>query len=414
MIKSKDVRKGVDKMDEIKVVTIKMFSYFEMEFDHKTLSDETIRSNMLVKLLAYILCNRKTVINASDLCDVLWQEDESDNPIGALKNLLYRLRTILKKCFGDVEFIKTLRGAYVWNADIEVVIDVEEFERKCKEAKVEKEVTKRLALLEEALALYKGKFLPKFTTEHWVLRQAMYYHSLYVSSAKLLAQTYEEVEEYEKMELLCTNVLKYEELDDSIHCLLIKAYIHQKKNVKAEEQYKQASGLLYSQLGTKPSKEMQELYQELLKEMKNEQMNLEMIQDEIIQAKANVFGAYFCEYGVFKEIYNLQQRQAKRLGIAVYCGLLTIESYLDLPINSNAYKKFRDVAMDTLKEVVVSSLRSGDVIARYSASQYIVLLPTCDYEGGLIALERIEENFYRIATRYHAKLVCDLKEMDLE
>ena len=401
-------------MNEGKVVNVKMFSYFEMEFDHETLSDESIRSNMLVKLLAYILCNRKAVINASDLCDVLWADDESDNPIGALKNLLYRLRTILKKSFGNTEFIKTLRGAYVWNTDIEVVIDVEEFEKKCNEAKSERDVARRVLLLEEAIALYKGKFLPKFTTEHWVLRQAMYYHSLYVSSAKLLAGAYEEIEEYEKMELLSTNILKYEELDDSIHCLLIKSLIHQKKNAKAEEHYKQASALLYSQLGIKPSEEMQNLYQELLKEIKNEQMNLEMIQDEIIKAKEDSKGAYFCEYGVFKEIYNLQQRQAKRLGIAVYCGLLTIESYLDLPVDSKAYRNFRDVAMDTLKGVVVSSLRSGDVIARYSATQYIVLLPTCDYEGGLIALERIEENFYNLSTRYHVKLICDLKEMDLE
>lgn len=392
---------------------VKMFSYFEMSYQGKVLSDETIRSNMLVKLLAYLLCNRKTVISATDLCDVLWQEGESDNPIGALKNLLYRLRTILKKSFGDVEFVKTLRGAYVWNEDIPVVIDAEVFENKCKEAKQEVDVLKKQLLLEEALSLYKGKFLPKFTTEHWILRQSIYYHNLYVTSSKLLAKVYEEIQAYDKMELLCNKTLKSEELDESIHCLLMKAYIHQKKNAKAEEQYKQASSLLYSQLGTKPSKDMEDLYQELLKEMKNEQMSLVQIQDEIVHAKEKTSGAYFCEYGVFKEIYNLQQRQAKRFGIAIYCGLLTIESNLQLPLNSNAYRKFRDMAMSTLKNVVITTLRSGDVIARYSATQYIVLLPTCDYEGGLIALERIETNFYSIATRYHAKLICDLKEMDL-
>ena len=83
--------------EEDKIIHVKMFSYFEMEIDGKTLSDETLHSNMLVKLIVYILCNRKAIISANDLCDVLWREDESDNPIGALKNLLYRLRTILKK-----------------------------------------------------------------------------------------------------------------------------------------------------------------------------------------------------------------------------------------------------------------------------------------------------------------------------
>ena len=399
--------------EEDKIIHVKMFSYFEMEIDGKTLSDETLHSNMLVKLIVYILCNKKAIISANDLCDVLWREDESDNPIGALKNLLYRLRTILKKTFGYNDFIKTLRGAYAWNNNVKVIIDAEEFESKYNEAKLLDDVNKKIDVLEEALTLYTGDFLPKFTSEHWIFRQTTYYHSLYISIVKLLAQTYEEVQNYEKMEILCINALKYENLDETIHCLLMKAYIKQRKNSQAKEHYKQTSELLYSQLGTTPSKEMQNLYKEIMREIKNEEMNLAMIQDEIANAKENTNGAYFCDYGVFKEIYALQQRQAKRLGIAVYCGLITIESNLDLPLDSNAYRKFRDGTMETLKATIVSSLCSGDVIARYSATQFIMLLPTCDYEGGLVALERIEENFYRIATRYHARLRCDLKEMDL-
>ncbi|WP_158584746.1 MULTISPECIES: hypothetical protein [Erysipelotrichaceae] len=129
--------------EEDKIIHVKMFSYFEMEIDGKTLSDETLHSNMLVKLIVYILCNRKAIISANDLCDVLWREDESDNPIGALKNLLYRLRTILKKTFGYNDFIKTLRGAYAWNNDVKVIIDAEEFESKYNEAKLLDDVNKK-------------------------------------------------------------------------------------------------------------------------------------------------------------------------------------------------------------------------------------------------------------------------------
>lgn len=399
--------------DERDLIRVKMFSNFEMEMDGKVLTDETIRSNMLVKLLTYILCNRKNVINASDLCDILWRDGESDNPIGALKNLCYRLRTILKNTFEVNDFIKTLRGAYAWNTEKKVVIDAEVFEQKYQAAKQQEDDAEKIKLLEEALQLYTGEFLPKFSSEHWILQQTTYYHSLYVSCIKLLAVLYEQAKEYEKMEILCINALKHEELDEKIHVFLMKAYILSGKKQKAEAHYKTASNLLYSQLGTKPSKEMQELYQELLKEEKNEQDDLLQIQQDLEVTREKLNGAYYCEYGVFKEIYSLQQRQAKRLGIAVYCGLLTIESTLNLPMKSDAYRRFRDMTMDTLKAVITSSLRSGDVAARYSATQYVILLPTCDYEGGLIALERIEENFYRIATRYHAKLLWDLKEMDL-
>lgn len=400
-------------MSNKKKTRVKMFSNFEVEIDGIVITDETLHSNMLVKLFVYILCNRKTVIHMNELCDILWKDDESDNPIGALKNLLYRLRSILKMHFPNIEFIKTLRGAYVWDDDIEIEIDVEIFERKYEEAKIETDVRKKILLLEEAQRLYSGDFLPKFMEEHWIFRLMTYYHSIYLSLVTLLAQKYEEVKDYEKMEMLCIDALKYDNLDELIHCLLIKAYVYQHKNAQAKEHYKQASKLLYSQLGTSLSNEMQELYKEILKEMKQEEMNLEMIQKEIIQSRESLSGAYYCEYGIFKEIYNLQQRQAKRLGMVVYCGLITIESNVNLPLDSNAYQRFKDNTMEVLRTVIINALRAGDILARFSATQFIVLLPTCNFEGGLIALERIEERFYQLSTRYHAKLVCDLKEIDL-
>ena len=88
------------------------------------------------------------------------------------------------------------------------------------EAKLLDDVNKKIDVLEEALTLYTGDFLPKFTSEHWIFRQTTYYHSLYISIVKLLAQTYEEVQNYEKMEILCINALKYENLDETIHLFI--------------------------------------------------------------------------------------------------------------------------------------------------------------------------------------------------
>lgn len=396
-----------------KQIYVKMFSEFEITMGTVTLTDESIRSNMLVKLLAYLICNRRTVMNTNDLCDILWSEGESDNPLGALKNLTYRLRTILKKSFGTNDMIKTLRGAYAWNTEYPITIDAEEFEQLYHRGRDERDIRQQIHLYEQALALYTGDFMMKFPTEHWILQQTAYYHSLYISCVKALAELYEEEKEYEKMEILCINALKHEELDETIHCLLLRAYIHLRKKAKAEEHYKATSELLYSQLGTVPSKEMQDLYQEILKEMQSEQKDLSLIQKDLVKEYSKQ-GAYYCEYGIFKEIYTLQQRQAKRVGIAVHCGLLTVESTLHLPLNSDAYKRFRDHTMELLRDVIKKSLRSGDVYARYSATQYVIMLPTCNYEGGLIALERIEDKFYDQAEKYHAKLLWDLKEMDLK
>lgn len=63
--------------------------------------------------------------------------------------------------------------------------------------------------------------------------------------------------------------------------------------------------------------------------------------------------------------------------------------------------------MKKMQDILLSSLRSGDVVTRYSGSQYILLLPTCQYETARKVMERIERTFYRhnrekyISIEYH-------------
>jgi len=49
--------------------------------------------------------------------------------------------------------------------------------------------------------------------------------------------------------------------------------------------------------------------------------------------------------------------------------------------------------MKNLKNTLKKVLRIGDVAARYSDSQFIVLLPTCTYESSLAVSKRVAENF---------------------
>ena len=84
-------------LNDRQIVKVKMFGKFSVEYKSKQLSYDDMRSEMVTKLLAYILVNNSKVISVQELIDVLWVDDEIINPIGALKNLVYRLRNILKK-----------------------------------------------------------------------------------------------------------------------------------------------------------------------------------------------------------------------------------------------------------------------------------------------------------------------------
>lgn len=71
-----------------------------------------------------------------ELVDVLWHNDEIDNPSSALKNLVYRVRTILVShgIPGAKNIILCQRGTYSWNNALTTTVDIEEFERLIREA----------------------------------------------------------------------------------------------------------------------------------------------------------------------------------------------------------------------------------------------------------------------------------------
>ena len=103
-------------------------------------------------------------------------------------------------------------------------------------------------------------------------------------------------------------------------------------------------------------------------------------------------------------------RSTARSGIAVHLGLLT----LVMPDGSAPGAKSLANAMEKLSETIRLSLRRGDVYARYSVSQYVILLPGTDYENGLMVLERIRRRFRHDNPRILLKLDSSLQAIDAE
>lgn len=51
--------------------------------------------------------------------------------------------------------------------------------------------------------------------------------------------------------------------------------------------------------------------------------------------------------------------------------------------------------MAGLQEILRRGLRKGDIVTRYAADSFAVLLPTVDYTTGSLVIERIENAFYQ-------------------
>ena len=62
-------------------LTVRMFGEFQMTNQDGVLNAEVIRSEMLTRLLTYMICNRNKSVTAQELMEFLWAEKESDNPL---------------------------------------------------------------------------------------------------------------------------------------------------------------------------------------------------------------------------------------------------------------------------------------------------------------------------------------------
>ncbi len=395
------------------MIYAQLFSHLELSDDSgKKLSQEQIRSDMVTRLLSYLICHRNNSITVSELAEILWPDDRSENPAGALKNLMYRLRNTLKNSWREENFVITGRGNYRWNPEYPVTVDTEEFERLYKEAKSAQDTEEKTENLLKAVRLYKGRVLPDLADAYWIMSMSVYYHGIYLNAVKELSDLLASTGRFEEMEEICRRAIELDPLEEELHCCLLKAYIGGNKQTLATEHYRETVDLLYDNFGVKPSDELQNIFEEMMKQLHEQESDLSVIQEELKEEKEKP-GAFYCEYGVFKRIYELEIRRANRLGIAVYLSLVTLHPETGEK-GSSEHRAALNSGMSQMQEVLLSSLRSGDTVTRYSTSQFLVILPGCPYESARMVMDRINYNFYSLKKHAKVRIQYSLDELDLD
>ena len=393
------------------VLEAKLFGQLQIAYDGIVLTEEGIRSDMVSKLLGYILLHNKRSLSVRELTDMLWGEDGgSENPAGALKNLVYRLRTILKKSYGaDVSFIGTSQGAYTWNADIEVVLDTQQLEDWIRQAKEVTDFSDKLSYYMDVLEIYQGRFMDSFATEHWVVPLSAYYNSMVIRAAKDMAALCMEQKLYEEMERVVAQAIAYDGLDEELHSLMLESMVGQGKQAQAMSYYDDIAKRFYEALGVRDLKRLKKSYQKVLAMKKGSgAVSAEDISQEV-QEKDEPNCAYVCGYAVFQEIYRIEARRVKRMGISEYVLNLTLTIKEGAAVNESTERFLLNRSMDKMEDCVKNLLRIGDVATRYSDSQFLILLPTCTYEDSKMIAERIISMFLSESSNHkvHVKYYID-------
>ncbi|NCB04454.1 MAG: diguanylate cyclase [Clostridia bacterium] len=392
-------------------VYVAMLGKLELRAGRACVGDDVNRSRKMWNLLAYLLTHRAKEASQQELIEALWPGEDCDKPANALKTLMYRIRRQLepieRAC--GAELILSHRGGYRMNRQIDFIVDTNEFELLLHKADdISLPVETRIELYTRATALYGGDFLPKQTMELWVVPLNAHYHALYLSAVKTLASLLEQEGHYAEMAELCSAAIAIDPLDERLHSLLVQALLRQGKDAAALNHYETATELLYRNLGVKPSEELRALYAEIMKTQKSLELDLGVVQRELMETET-LSGAFVCEYGFFKEAYRLEARRAARYGMSVFVALMTVAT----PSGEVPSLELLNVTMEQLLDVIKSSLRKGDIVARYSGAQYVIMLPALTFEDGENVMDRIVTNFRRQYRRHFLKLHYKLQQLEL-
>ena len=372
---------------------VQMLGQFTLRYGDRTISDSDDRSRRVWSLLAYMLYNHGRSFAQEELIHLYWSNSEkSADPGNALKSIFHRIRTALDKLQPGLGrlLIRRKAGRYFWNNAMPLSLDIEDFEAHFHAAEAAGDDDVRLAEYQAALALYAGDPLPRMTDEIWTIPIVAYYHSLYTRAAAGAIELLEKQERTAEAVALCRRAIHIEPYQEDLYEHLMRGLLRTGDMKGAMSVYEEMSEQLFAHFGVMPSETLRTLYRQATRTVNDRTLTMDEVCSQL-EEPAPHGGAMVCEYDFFKILYRAEARSIARNGHSANICLLSVSD----KDGEMLARRSLDPAMNNLQVLVQNNLRRGDVIARCSISQYIILLPQANYENSRMVADRLVSAFYR-------------------
>ena len=376
------------------ILYVQMLGGFSVSRGEQTLDDNSNRMKKVWLLLAYLIYTRQKRKTQDQYIALIRGADatEVEDPAGRLKALFYRSRTLLNQLYSTAghDLIVRRGGSYGWNTEIPIRVDVEEFDRLRSLAAAAPTEEEKLSLYRQALALYRGDFLPKLSMEPWVMPISAYYHQAFLDTAGQALALLEKQNAWEECADLCGRALGIEPYSEGLYQHLMRCRIALGDKDGAVRAYEEMSELLFDTFGVMPSDESRQIYREASRQTNDQSVAIGTVREQLREAEgAN--GAVLCEYDFFRFLYQVQARAIVRSGDVIHIALLSVHG----KDRQRLAKRSQEIAVENLQELMLRNLRQGDVVSLCSPSQLIVMLPQANYENSCAVCQRLIRAFYR-------------------
>lgn len=361
------------------------------------------RSRRIWSLIEYLIIHRSREVAVTELVEVLWPEEERQDPLNTLQHNVSRARDMLEK-HGIPEarnLIISRNNSYRWNPKIETVVDAEEFEHMAEAAANEPDETKRLVLAKEALSLYKGDFLPGAGHESWVIPISAYYRSAYIGLCLSAVRILWAGDRWGEIVALCEPVMRIVPESEEICNYFIRSLTALDQPREALAVYERMRKLLGDTLGVVLSDDLEMAREEASRKISGEKMNAEVVKTFLKESQYGG-GALFCDYATFRNLVRMQARMVKRSGADTQLLIVTLDGSNYAATTDNK----------RLERVLSTCLRTGDAFTRLNAEQYLAMLPLASSENTKAVIERLNNAFSRFYPRSRARIRYEYYQLE--
>lgn len=242
-------------------VSVHMLGRFAVNIQNVALKGPASRS---LSLLKYFMLNHKQSIPREVLMDVFWPDAEPETARNNLNVAIHAIRRALR-AVTDLPVILYSGGAYNITPDVQIWLDVEEFERLV-HAGQRLESRNQLAAVSEyeaAISLYQGDFLQENPYEGWTVLTRESLRMAYLNTLDSLGRIYFSQERYAACIMACQRILDRDRCREDAHCLLMRCYSHQGQDHLALRQYQACVEALRLELGVGPAPATTRLFQQI-------------------------------------------------------------------------------------------------------------------------------------------------------
>ncbi len=342
-----------------------------------------------LSFLQYLIVNHRRHISSEELIEQFWA-DKGSNPYNALRNMLFKVRNLLKAMFPDQEaMLLTLSDCYAWNPEISLELDAEQMETFCLKAK-RAAGEEQCRLLGQAVSLYKGDFLSGNDAD-WARNQRQYYQTLYLDACKTVLPLYYKKEQWMEAVNVCSQAYTVDFSIEDFTAYQMQALIALGQPEQAVEKYEAFRDKMLQEYDMPPTERIEQLHT-LAVGLHKTGMDDEDIFRLVCEDEQDSH-AFFCTFSTFQSIVTLERRHMARSG-----------QPSSLVIISLGREAVPTTDGRRLEKILLDKLRTGDPIARLEAGSYILMLTGADTENARLVISRIDSAFHRTYRNSGAKL----------